>query len=334
MHETAFQKAYNDGAEFSWKGKSLTQDEIQKYNAECFIEICNKIKSEVAKALPNVKDPYEEPERAGIRAWQHYKIINKIINNTLLNNGISPSSTAAEAETRLQTSFIKGYLEHQEIPDDNYHEFEISVKGGEQPISDWIYSLLQVKDRRSKSAESNGMPQDELLRLYFKIHNDSSLLAIFTSKDADLAEDRWVTMKRYGRVIRVDLKDKSYFGDKVVIGGSYEFVKYFARNQENYEVHHLIPVKLLVMTGILDRLKGPSIKIEKQDHEKTRSYKNNHMLDDMYFQTQRDYLKAKNIRAAVEMEIADIQEKFGSKYDDAIREVREYVAKLETQLNK
>ena len=28
MHETAYQKAYNDGAEFSWKGKTLTQDVI------------------------------------------------------------------------------------------------------------------------------------------------------------------------------------------------------------------------------------------------------------------------------------------------------------------
>lgn len=34
------------------------------------------------------------------------------------------------------------------------------------------------------------------------------------------------------------------------------------------------------------------------------------------------------------MEIADIQDKFGSKYDDAIREVRKYVAKLEKQLKK
>ncbi len=58
------------------------------------------------------------------------------------------------------------------------------------------------------------------------------------------------------------------------------------------------------------------------------------MLKDNYFQRQLTYLKKNNIRAAVEMEIADIQEKFGSKYDDAIREVREYVAKLETQLNK
>ena len=163
MREAAYQKAYNDGAEFSWKGKTLTQDEIQKYNAECLIEICNKIRSAVAKALPNVKDPYEEPERDGIREWRRGIIIDKIINEELLNNGISPSSSAAEIEKKLQTLFIKGYLEHQENPDDNYHEFEISVKGGIQPISDWVYSLLQVKDRGA--TESNGMPQDERLRI-------------------------------------------------------------------------------------------------------------------------------------------------------------------------
>ena len=202
MREAAYQKAYNDGAEFSWKGKTLTQDEIQKYNAECLIEICNKIRSAVAKALPNVKDPYEEPERDGIREWRRGIIIDKIINEELLNNGISPSSSAAEIEKKLQTLFIKGYLEHQENPDDNYHEFEISVKGGIQPISDWVYSLLQVKDRGA--TESNGMPQDELLRIYFKLRNYYSFQVIFTSKDADLAED-WVTIKRFGKVIRVDL---------------------------------------------------------------------------------------------------------------------------------
>ncbi len=334
MREAAYQKAYNDGAEFSWKGKPLTQDVIQNYNGECLIEICNEIRPKVAKALPNVKAPYEEPERDGIREWRRGIIIDKIINEELLNNGISPSSSAAEIEMTLQISFIKGYLEHQELPDDNYHEFKISIKGGEQPISKWIYSLLKLQDRSSRLAESNSIPQDDFLLIYFNNRNCHSFQAIFTSEDADLAEDRWVTMKRYGKVIRVDLKDQSYFGDKVVIGGSYEFVKYFARKQENYEVHHLIPVKLLVMTGILDRLKGPSIKIEKIDHAKTRSYKKKNMLKDNYFQRQLAYLKKNNIRAAVEMEIVDIQEKFGSKYDDAIREVREYVAKLETQPNK
>lgn len=58
------------------------------------------------------------------------------------------------------------------------------------------------------------------------------------------------------------------------------------------------------------------------------------MLKNDYFRKQLDYLKENNIQAAVEMEIADIQKKFGSKYDDAIREVREYVAKLDTQFKK
>jgi hypothetical protein len=74
--------------------------------------------------------------------------------------------------------------------------------------------------------------------------------------------------------------------------------------------------------------------MEKEDHAKTSSYKNNRMLHEKYFRKQKIYLETNNIRAAVEMEIADIQDKFGSKYDDAIREVRKYVAKLEKQLKK
>lgn len=56
------------------------------------------------------------------------------------------------------------------------------------------------------------------------------------------------------------------------------------------------------------------------------------MLADDYFREQLKYLEANNIRAAVEMEIADLREKFGSKYDDAFKEVREYVSKLEEKL--
>ena len=53
------------------------------------------------------------------------------------------------------------------------------------------------------------------------------------------------------------------------------------------------------------------------------------MLNEEFFQVQLEYLKLGNIRAAVEMELTDIQAKFGSKYDDAINEARKYIAKLE-----
>lgn len=72
--------------------------------------------------------------------------------------------------------------------------------------------------------------------------------------------------------------------------------------------------------------------MEKKDHQLTRSYKRRDMLKNDFFRKQQEYLEALNIREAVEMEIADIQAKFGSKYDDAIREVRKYITKLEKQL--
>ena len=128
-----------------------------------------------------------------------------------------------------------------------------------------------------------------------------------------------------------EIKDESYFGKKIVIGGSYEFVQHFA-DSSTHEAHHLIPQKLLIITGILKVSEGPSIRMEKKDHQLTRSYKRRDMLKNDFFRKQQEYLEALNIREAVEMEIADIQAKFGSKYDDAIREVRKYVAKLEKQL--
>ena len=140
-------------------------------------------------------------------------------------------------------------------------------------------------------------------------------------------------MNQNGKWCRFEIKDKTYFGDKVVIGGSYEFVQHFA-DSSTHEAHHLIPKKLLEISGILKVSEGPSIRMEKEDHALTRSYKRRNMQNDYYFIKQLAFLRSNNIRAAVEMEIADIQAKFGSKYNDAIREVREYVTKLEKQLKK
>ena len=157
------------------------------------------------------------------------------------------------------------------------------------------------------------------------------LHAVFTSQNSDLAEDGWVTINKNGKWCKFEIKDESYFGKKIVIGGSYEFVQHFA-DSSTHEAHHLIPQKLLIITGILKVSEGPSIRMEKKDHQLTRSYKRRDMLKNDFFRKQQEYLEALNIREAVEMEIADIQAKFGSKYDDAIREVRKYITKLEKQL--
>lgn len=96
-----------------------------------------------------------------------------------------------------------------------------------------------------------------------------------------------------------------------------------------YDVHHLIPVKLLNLTGILKEWEGPCIRMENKDHLATESYGNKSMLNNDYIQLQLEFLNAKDIRSAVELEIADIRAKFGSKYEDAIRDVMKYVSQLE-----
>ncbi len=231
----------------------------------------------------------------------------------------------------VQASLIKGYLEHQQNSDLKSLRIGLSAIGGPILVSDWIYSLLQINSDETYPLTET---QNELLNAYFSLNSSYYVRLVFTRADEDLAEDGWVT-KRSSRVILYHFKmeDDNNYGTKEVLGGSYEYVKHFA-NSKTHEAHHLIPVKLLKLTGILGYVEGPCIRMEKKDHEKTRSHKNKCMLADDYFKNQLDYLKSNNIRAAVEIEIADIQAKFGSKYDDAIKEVREYVSQLEKRFKK
>ena len=68
------------------------------------------------------------------------EIIYGLIKEVLFDYDISPHSIASDVELSVQTAFIKGYLEYQHLSEDENLEFELSVRGGPQPISDWIYS--------------------------------------------------------------------------------------------------------------------------------------------------------------------------------------------------
>ena len=63
----------------------------------------------------------------------------------------------------------------------------------------------------------------------------------------------------------------------------YAFAQHFA-DSSTHEAHHLIPQKLLIITGILKVSEGPSIRMKKEDHELTRSYKRRDMLKNDFFQ--------------------------------------------------
>ena len=108
-------------------------------------------------------------------------------------------------------------------------------------------------------------------------------------------------------------------------GGSYgEILK--ERRGESIEIHHM-PADSI---SNLERYKGPAIEMEKADHRQTASWGNSREARE-YRMRQRELIDQGKFREALQMDIDDIREKFGDKYDDAISEMLEYVKKLEEE---
>lgn len=108
-------------------------------------------------------------------------------------------------------------------------------------------------------------------------------------------------------------------------GGSYSDVK-ATSDGETHEVHH-IPAD---SASPLDRNDGPAIKMEKEDHRQTASYGNSADAR-AYREKQKELINAGNFREAMQMDIDDIHDKFGDKYDDAIEEMLDYVDQIEEE---
>ncbi len=80
-------------------------------------------------------------------------------------------------------------------------------------------------------------------------------------------------------------------------------------------------------TGEEKRGKGPSIRMLPEDHHKTASY--GHSKDAQAYQAaQRELFKAGRCHEAIQMDIDDIQSKFGHKYDDAIEQMLKYAESI------
>lgn len=245
---------------------------------------------------------------------------------------ISPFSLASDVEFAVKINFLKGSLEHLTGSDQPPEiHFEVNSVFGTQLISDAIFSLLQVTGTEGSDIHRSA-PHD-LVRNYFELSSSYSVIVRFCKTEL-LTEDRWITRRdNAGKAYRVEILDDNFFGNEEVLGGSYLFVKQFA-NSKTHEVHHLIPAYLLRKSGILGYYCGPCIRIEKEDHKKTRSYKKPYMLEDEYFVKQMELLMEYRIRDAIEMEIIDLRAKFGSKYDQAFNEALIFASKLEEHLKK
>ncbi len=92
---------------------------------------------------------------------------------------------------------------------------------------------------------------------------------------------------------------------------------------ETVEVHHM-PADSVTE---LSRNDGPAIRMDKEDHRETASCGNSREARE-YRERQKKLIDDGKFEEAVNMDIEDIREKFGDKYDDAINEMLEYVEEL------
>lgn len=112
---------------------------------------------------------------------------------------------------------------------------------------------------------------------------------------------------------------------KEKLGGSYKDVHKVGEG-DLYEVHHM-PADSI---SELSRGDGPAIKMNKEDHRETASCGTSREARE-YRVMQKELIEQGKFREAVEMDINDIRDKFGDKYDNAISQMLEYVDKLEAE---
>ena len=109
------------------------------------------------------------------------------------------------------------------------------------------------------------------------------------------------------------------------MGGAYGEVKERVQEAgfEDMEVHHM-PADSV---SPLERVEGPAIAMEKEDHRLTASCGNSKEAQE-YRAMQREKIENGDFSGAMQMDIDDIHDKFGNKYDRQIEEAKVYQEKL------
>ena len=155
----------------------------------------------------------------------------------------------------------------------------------------------------------------------------------------ETAKNRTFDKKSFDPDKRVETTDKSEVSGKAtnsfdpdkriekepIQGGRYSDVRR-ANDSEGKEVHHM-PAD---SASFLDTKDGPAIIMDKEDHRKTASCGNSKEAR-AYCAKQKEYIEAGKFREAFDMDVKDIQNKFGDKYDSAIEQARAYLDKLEKE---
>ncbi|ONI47906.1 hypothetical protein AN644_03475 [Candidatus Epulonipiscium fishelsonii] len=109
-------------------------------------------------------------------------------------------------------------------------------------------------------------------------------------------------------------------------GSSYVEIRKETKGNSSLEAHHM-PAD---STNELARNDGPAIAMDKCDHRETASCGNSKEARE-YRAEQKALISEGKFEEAFEMDVKDIQSKFGDKYDYAINEARQYLNTLKEE---
>jgi len=108
------------------------------------------------------------------------------------------------------------------------------------------------------------------------------------------------------------------------MGGSYGDLKWeYSGHGDKYEVHH-IPAN---SASDLPKSDGPAIAMDRADHALTASFDSSKEAKE-YQKAQKELIAQGKFFEAFQMDVDDIHEKFGDKYDKAIAQALEYAKKI------
>lgn len=138
-----------------------------------------------------------------------------------------------------------------------------------------------------------------------------------TSKPIDFSKDTEASSQ-----LKEGGTDELHEKDIEKQGGSYGELKkegHGWNHEPPQEIHHMPADE----ASPLDRNDGPAIAMDYEDHRQTASCGNSREAQE-YRAKQKELIAEGKFAEAMQMDIDDIRDKFGSKYDDAIAEMKEY----------
>ncbi len=218
---------------------------------------------------------------------------------------------------KMESSFKSGEVVENKYSPESLKNIKPETSITTQECRDFLKQKFQKevieKDYPEKSGgsfRSGEVVENKYSPESFK--NIKSETSITTQECRDFLKEKFQK-----EVIEKDYPEKS--------GGSYgELLR--PGEGDRFEIHHM-PAD---SASHLERNDGPAIRMEKADHRETASCGNSREARD-YRSIQKDLIEQGKFKEAMQMDIDDIREKFGNKYDVGIKQMLEYVDKLELE---